>query len=97
MTMRLIDKAAMALAQEQGADWGALSPQAQEQLRASIYAALAALREPDELMAEAGAEIIRSVRPGESEVAHQNDAVNTWRFMIDALLGERQHFPGPSA
>jgi len=50
---------------------------------------LNALREPDEAMAEAGAEIIRNVGPSESDSAYANDAVNTWRFMIDALRDER--------
>lgn len=90
--MALIDEAAMALAQMQSAgDWDNLAPEAQEQFRSVVYAVLSALRDPDAVMAEAGAEIIRNVGPAQSEVAHLSDAVNTWRYMIDALLGERRH------
>lgn len=90
--MALIDKAAMALAQMQGAgDWDGLAPEAQEQFRSGVYAVLSALRDPDAVMAEAGAEIIRNVGPAETGAAHRSDAVNTWRFMVDALLGERRH------
>lgn len=51
-------------------------------------AVLQAIREPDEEMSEAGAELIRNVGRAESEEAYQSDAVNTWRYMIDAALGE---------
>lgn len=53
-----------------------------------IKAVLSAMREPTEEMAEGGAEVIRSVTPGELDEAHCSDAANTWRFMIDVALSE---------
>jgi hypothetical protein len=47
-----------------------------------------ALRDPDERMTEAGAEIVRNVSRAESREAYRSDAANTWRFMIDALASE---------
>lgn len=93
--MRLVDEAAQALAQAQGcADWNVLGSDEQERFRSGVRAVLGALRDPDAVMAEAGAEIIRNVGPAESDAAHRSDAATTWRFMIDALLGEREpRFP----
>lgn len=89
--MKLIDRAARALAASRsGADpWETLDMPGKEQWRKDVRVVLKALREPDERMAEAGTEIIRSVSPAETITAHSNDAVNTWRYMIDALLGEK--------
>lgn len=90
MKMGLIDRAAQALALAQdGVDWDHLAPETQARFRENVRLVLNALREPDEAMAEAGAEIIRNVGPSESDTAHASDAVNTWRFMIDALRDER--------
>ena len=92
--MRLVDKAARELARAQGsADWDMLVPEAQERFRSGVRAVLEALRDPDPIMAEAGAEIIRNVGPAESDAAHRSDAATTWRFMIDALLSEREPLP----
>ena len=86
--MRLVNQAGRALAEVNGADWDALGAQEQARLRQAVHAVIAALRDPDEVMAEAGAQIVRNVGPNESEEAHLSDAANTWRFMIDVLLGE---------
>jgi hypothetical protein len=86
--MNLIDRAARALAaSQQGQDaWDKLDVAGQERFRDGVRVALNALRDPDDRMAQAGAEIIRNVGREESGAAHLNDAANTWRFMIDALL-----------
>lgn len=52
-------------------------------------AAFTAVREPSDAMNEAGREVIRNVGAAESEEAFANDAANTWRFMIDALLSDK--------
>ena len=90
--MNLIDRAACALAASQtgGKDWELLGPAQQKQFQEGVRAVLQSLRDPDERMAEAGAEIIRSVGPEESNAAHLSDAANTWRFMIDVLLEEQR-------
>ncbi|WP_443970846.1 hypothetical protein [Sphingobium sp. CR28] len=51
-------------------------------------AAIAAIRDPDEKMQEAGAEVVKYVGSSESREAHRSDAANTFRFMIDALLSD---------
>lgn len=86
----LIDRAARALAafQSGGEDWEGLGAGRQDYFRESVRKALETMRDPDARMAEAGAEIVRSVGPSESHEAHISDAENTWRYMIDALLGE---------
>ncbi len=88
--MRLIDQAARALAQADGNEWDGLDPARQQRFRDGVHAVLVALRDPDDIMAEAGAEIIRSVGSAESHAAHLSDAVNTWRYMMDALQGGRR-------
>lgn len=50
-----------------------------------VRAVLEALHEPSLPMKEAGSEIIRHVGPEESNLSHQSDAANVWRFMIEAL------------
>ncbi len=87
--MSVIDSAAKAMANIQGAgDWFALEKDKQNYFRENVRIILKALRDPDLHMTEAGAEIIRNVGPSESEEAYISDAANTWRYMIDALLGE---------
>ena len=85
--MTVIEKAARALCQAQGQDdsalvegnpaWRAYVPQ--------VMTVLAAIHEPSDIMKEAGAEIVRHVGEGESDYAHQSDAANVCRFMIDAM------------
>jgi hypothetical protein len=58
--------------------------------RDNVRAAIAALREPDDLMVQAGAEIVRHIGPDESDEAFLNDAANIWRLMVDAVLSERE-------
>lgn len=50
-----------------------------------VMAVIDALHEPSLAMKEAGSEIIRHVGAEESNIGHQSDAANVWRFMIDAL------------
>lgn len=89
--MNLIDHAARELARLEagGHNWDILDELAQDKFRNAVRVVLDALRDPDQLMEEAGAEIIRNVGRAEAETAYRNDAANTWRFMIEALLGER--------
>ncbi len=85
--MTMIEKAARALCQVQGQDenvlvggspaWRAYVPQ--------VMTVLTAIHEPSDIMKEAGAEIVRHVGEEESDYAHQSDAANIWRFMIDAM------------
>lgn len=49
-------------------------------------AVLEAIREPDERMKEAGAEIVKFAVDGQGEEAREQDAANVWRFMIAAAL-----------
>ncbi|MBZ9648095.1 hypothetical protein K9B33_11100 [Sphingobium sp. 3R8] len=44
-----------------------------------------ALHEPSARMSEAGAELVRYVSPEQPLPAHQGDAANIWRIMIDAM------------
>jgi len=48
---------------------------------------LKAIRDPDEVMAEAGSEIIRAAVDGQNADARQRDAATLWRYMIDVALG----------
>ena len=86
--MNLVDRAARAIAASQNPseNWEKIDSIGQERLKEGVRMALNILRDPNEDMMQAGAEIIRNVRLGESETAYLNDAANTWRFMIDALL-----------
>jgi len=74
-------------------DWDWHDPEAEllrRMYRDNARAAIAAIREPDDFMAQAGAEIVRYIGQDESDEAYLNDAANTWRLMIDAALAERQ-------
>lgn len=44
-----------------------------------------ALHEPSQVMRESGAEIVRALCPEHSYKAAEDDAVNIWRMMIDAM------------
>jgi hypothetical protein len=89
--MSIVDAAAKALAKTQGdGDWSALGADRQHYFRENVRVVLKALRDPDITMTEAGAEIIRNVSPTESDEAYISDAANTWRYMVDAVLGERE-------
>ena len=71
-------------------DWNDPDAELLRQLyRKNACAAIAAIREPDEFMMHAGAEIARQVGPNESDHAFLNDAANMWRLMVDAALAER--------
>ena len=89
--MSLMDQAARALAASQRGhdDWESLDMARRHQFRRDVCAILKAVRDPDDRMAEAGTAIIRNVGLAESETAYLNDAANTWRLMIDALLDEK--------
>ncbi len=96
--MSPIEKAARALCRLHGEDedqlsggtprWAAFLPHA--------LAVVDALHEPDDMMKEAGSEIIRHVGSEEADTGYRSDAANVWRFMMDAL---RRGMPGrtPSA
>lgn len=87
--MSLIDHAARALAGEwHPQDWDSLGSEGQDRYRRAVRTMIDALRDPDERMTEAGAEIVRNVSRAESREAYRSDAANTWRFMIDALASE---------
>lgn len=89
--MTPIDRAAnrLALLDEDGAGWEGLAESERHAYRAQVLEVLRALREPDEPMKEAGALIVRNVGRDEAPEAYEGDAANVWRFMIDALMGER--------
>lgn len=85
--MNPIEKAARALCRLHGEEeedmsggtprWSAFLPQ--------VMGVIEALHEPDEMMKEAGSEIIRHVGNEESDTGYRSDAANVWRFMMDAL------------
>jgi hypothetical protein len=90
--MTPIERAAQAMHASAQPEWEWTDPDC-EPLR-KIYrdaarAMIASLRDPDQRMKEAGAEIIRHVNPAEAGIALESDAANTWRFMIEAALGEK--------
>jgi hypothetical protein len=87
--MTMLDTAARALATARsGIDgYDALDEELKADLRQEVRDVLRSLRDPTNHVTSAGAEIIRTVRQGESDEAFQSDAANTWRFMIDAVIG----------
>lgn len=90
--MTPIERAARAMYDAVQPEWDWNDPDAEllrRMYRENARVAIAAIREPDEFMAQAGAEIVRHIGPDESDDAYLNDAANTWRLMIDAALGER--------
>lgn len=91
--MTPIERAAKAMYDAVQPEWDWNDPDAEllrRMYRDNARVAIAALREPDELMIQAGAEIVRHIGAEESEDAYLNDATNTWRLMIDAALAERE-------
>lgn len=86
--MTMLDNAARALANVRSGvdDYDALDDDLKADLKAEARAMSLGLRDPTDEVSSAGAEIIRNVRQGESDVAFQSDAANTWRFMIDAVI-----------
>jgi len=90
--MTPIERAARILYDAVQPEWDWNDPGAEplrRKYRENARAVIAALREPSELMIEAGAEIIRHIGPDESNDAFFNDAANTWRLMVDSALAER--------
>lgn len=91
--MNPIEKAARSLCHASGHDaedmsagaprWASYLPQ--------VMTVVDALHEPSQVMKEAGSEIIRHVGAEESDVGHQSDAANVWRFMMDALHQDGRH------
>ncbi len=47
-----------------------------------------ALQEPSRMMKEGGAEILRAMNAGGTEMATEDDAANVWRLIIDVLRDE---------
>ena len=91
--MTPIERAARAIYEAVQPEWHWNDPEAElsrRMYRKNARAAIAALREPDDLMMQAGAEIVRHIGPDESEDTFLNDAANTWRLMVDAALAERE-------
>ena len=88
-----IERAAKAMYDVVQPDWEWDDPDAEllrRMYRENALAAIAALREPDEFMIQAGAEIARHIGPDESDDAFLHDAANIWRLMVDAALAERK-------
>jgi len=91
--MTPIERAAHAMYAAVQPEWDWNDPDAEllrHMYRENARVAIKAIREPDELMAQAGAEIVGHVGPDEPHEAYLNDAAEIWRLMIDAALGERQ-------
>lgn len=91
--MTPIERAAKAMYDAVQPEWAWDDPDAEllrRMYRENARAALASLREPDDLMIQAGAEIVRHISPDESSDAFLNDAGNVWRLMVDAALAERK-------
>jgi len=90
MTDTPLRRAALALMQSRGGvgEFDGLDEKTRNGLLQDVRAVLAAVREPSQLMVEAGAEIVKNVHVEESDEAFASDAVNTWRYMIDAALSE---------
>jgi hypothetical protein len=82
-----IEKSARALCLFQGEDADDASSGAPRwtNYRAQVRLVIDALHEPNQIMKEAGSEIIRHVGSEETSAGHQSDAANVWRFMIDML------------
>lgn len=103
--MRMIERAARALAlalalHDMGEDrWDDLDPAMRERFCAGARAVLAALREPDSAMKDAGSEILRAVHKGESDEAYANDAANTWRLaeVLRQFPKPLRGVPGPTS
>lgn len=91
--MTPIERAARAMYDVVQPEWDWNDPDAEllrRMYRKNARAAIAALREPDDLMVQAGAEIVRHIGPDESDEAFLSDAANIWRLMADAALAERE-------
>ena len=89
--MTPIERAARAMYDAVHPEWDWNDPDAEllrRMYKENARAAIAALREPDDLMVQAGAEIVRHIGLEESDEAFLNDAANTWRLMVDAALAE---------
>ena len=86
--MTPIERGMQALAVSLGGEPEALDGESREKLAVAVRAVLEAVREPDQLMMESGAEIVRYVGSGESDEAYRDDAANIWRSMIAAVLAE---------
>ena len=91
--MSPIEKAARALCRAYGEDEDQLSDGAPRWTAylPRLMTVIDALHEPDDLMKDAGSEIIRYVGEEESETGYRSDAANVWRFMIDALRQDGRH------
>lgn len=86
--MSPVERAARALARhESGTDcYDGLDEAQQQTLQDSVRVVMDTFREPDRMMTEAGAEIVRNVHSEESGAAFEDDAANVWRVMIEAAL-----------
>ncbi|MCI4589346.1 hypothetical protein MOK15_04450 [Sphingobium sp. BYY-5] len=88
--MTPIERAARAMYDTVQPEWDWDDPDAEmlrRMYRENARAAIAAIREPDPYILEAGMEIMRNLGPDEADEARTGDAANIWRLMIDAALG----------
>lgn len=87
-----IERAARALVQSESGfdDWDCLGFELQEEVRDNVCAAFAAIRDATPAMLTAGEKRLRN-RPGHAVT--QDDVLQTWRAMVDALLAAR---PSPT-
>ena len=84
--MTPLEKAARAMVKvESGEDcYDALDEAQQQAATEAFKAGLLAMRDPDPVMAAAGAQVVRKVHSEDGHEAFEGDAANVWRAMIDA-------------
>lgn len=89
--MTAIERAARAMHASAQPEWDWADPDCdplRRIYRDAARAMIQSLRDPDERMRQAGAEIVRTVHASESPAAFENDAADIWRLMIEAALAE---------
>jgi hypothetical protein len=91
MTKSPIERAARAMYDTVDPEWEWDDPEAEllrRMYRENAKAAILALKEPSEVMVDAGADVVRNVNTAESDFAVRDDTKSVWNMMIDAALGE---------
>lgn len=88
--MSPIERAARALSRhERGTDcYDGLDEAQQQTLQESVMVVMQSFQQPDRMMTEAGAQIVRNVHREESGAAFEDDAANIWRAMFGAAVGK---------
>jgi len=79
--MSIIDRAASALAEKQGGDFGALTPEMQETVRDEVRVVLGA-------MVGASDQMLAAAVDGRDDSVGKGVAKYVWQIMIDAALQE---------